>query len=197
MLPWWAWAIAALEVEGGVGGGELVPAATAASTATTAVAASPQRQRSTFLDRGEPMVPGLARHPRRRHSGHGATLAPSRLEGLLARAVETRSKGGSPPYCAGATGPDPTHGRRQSIVALGEIGQDRVPGPRVHIQLLASAEGLGRVVGYFNNWRPHRSIGQRAPCAPSTPAPHRSAQAGKIIAILVLGGLHHVYQRAA
>jgi hypothetical protein len=80
-----------LEVEGGVDGGELVPAATAASTATTAVAASPQRQRSTFLDLGEPMVPGLARHPRRRQCGHGATLAPSRLEGLLTLAIETRS----------------------------------------------------------------------------------------------------------
>jgi hypothetical protein len=38
-----------LEVEGGVGGGELVPAATAAGTPMTAVAASPQRQRSTFF----------------------------------------------------------------------------------------------------------------------------------------------------
>jgi hypothetical protein len=93
-----------------------VPAATAAGTATTAVAASPQRQRSTFLDLGEPMVPGLARHPRRRQCRHGATLAPSRLEGLLALAVETRSKGGSGSYCAGATGPDRAHGREKWIV---------------------------------------------------------------------------------
>jgi hypothetical protein len=123
-----------LEVEGGVGGGELVPAATAAGTATTTVAASPQRQRSTFLDLGEPMVPGLARHPRRRQCGHGATLAPSRLEGLLALAVETRSKGGSAPYCAGATGPDPTHGRRKSIVGTAKdpsrIGEARVQSVR-------------------------------------------------------------------
>ena len=56
---------------------------------------------------------------------------------------------------------------------------------------------LAEYVGYFNRWRPHRSIGQRAPCAPATPAPHRRAQAGKIIATPVLGGLHHVYQRAA
>ena len=56
---------------------------------------------------------------------------------------------------------------------------------------------LAEYVGYFNHWRPHRSIGQRGPCAPATPAPHRSVQAGKIIAIPVLGGLHHVYQRAA
>ena len=40
------------------------------------------------------MVPELARHPRR-ECGHGATLAPSRLEGLLAQAFETR-KGGGP-----------------------------------------------------------------------------------------------------
>jgi len=56
---------------------------------------------------------------------------------------------------------------------------------------------LAEYVGYFNHWRPHRSIGQRAPCAPGTDASHRSAQAGEITAIPVLGGLHHVYQRAA
>jgi transposase InsO family protein len=59
------------------------------------------------------------------------------------------------------------------------------------------AKVLAEYVGYFNHWRPHRSIGQCAPCAPATPAPKRSVQAGKIIAIPVLGGLHHVYQRAA
>src|SRR5215468_4909797 len=56
---------------------------------------------------------------------------------------------------------------------------------------------LGEYIGYFNHWRPHRSIGQRAPCAPATPAPRRSAQGRKVIAIPVLGGLHHVYQLAA
>jgi hypothetical protein len=61
-----------------------VPAAAAAGTATTAVAASPQRQRSTFLDLGEPMVREMARDARHRERGHGATLAPSRLEGLSA-----------------------------------------------------------------------------------------------------------------
>jgi hypothetical protein len=111
-----------------------VPAATTAGTASTAVAASPQRQRSTFLDLGEPLVPGLARHPRRRQCGHGAALAPSGLEGLLGLAVETRSKGGSAPYCPGATGPDPTHGRRQSIVGTAKdpsrIGEARVQSVR-------------------------------------------------------------------
>ena len=55
---------------------------------------------------------------------------------------------------------------------------------------------LAEYVGYFNDWRPHRSIGQRAPCALAR-ASHRSAQARKIIAIPVLGGLHHVYQQIA
>jgi putative transposase len=56
---------------------------------------------------------------------------------------------------------------------------------------------LAEYVGYFNHWRPHRSIGQRAPCAVVPFPPHRSAQAAKIVAIPVLGGLHHVYQNAA
>jgi len=56
---------------------------------------------------------------------------------------------------------------------------------------------LAEYVGYFNHWRPHRSIGQRAPCAVVPFAPHRSAQAAKIVAIPVLGGLHHDYQHAA
>ena len=56
---------------------------------------------------------------------------------------------------------------------------------------------LSEYVGYFNNWRPHRSIGQRAPCAPTAHTSHRSDEAGKIMAIPVLGGLHHVYQQAA
>ena len=51
---------------------------------------------------------------------------------------------------------------------------------------------LAEYVGYFNHWRPHRSIGQ-----PTTPAPRRSALGRTIGAIPVLGGLHHVYQLAA
>jgi putative transposase len=57
---------------------------------------------------------------------------------------------------------------------------------------------LAEYVGYFNRLRPHRSIGQRPPCAPATEdASHRSDQAAKIIGVPVLGGLHHVYQQAA
>ena len=54
---------------------------------------------------------------------------------------------------------------------------------------------LGEYVAYFNHWRRHRSIGQRAPCA-SVPPPHGQNER-KIIARPVLGGLHHVYHLAA
>jgi transposase InsO family protein len=53
-------------------------------------------------------------------------------------------------------------------------------------------EVLAEYVQYFNRWRPHRAIGQRAPCAVEPPACHR-----KIIGEPVLGGLHHVYHLAA
>jgi putative transposase len=54
---------------------------------------------------------------------------------------------------------------------------------------------LAEYVGYFNCWRPHRSIGQRAPRAPPLTA-QRSADSN-IIATPVLGGLHHIYNLAA
>lgn len=54
---------------------------------------------------------------------------------------------------------------------------------------------LNEYVIYFNQWRPHRSIGQRAPCASIPKAPGR--QGGTVVAVPVLGGLHHVYQFAA
>jgi len=55
---------------------------------------------------------------------------------------------------------------------------------------------LAEYVGYFNHWRPHRSIEQRAPSAPAS-SEYQSKGGGKIIAKPVLGGLHHVYQQAA
>jgi len=55
---------------------------------------------------------------------------------------------------------------------------------------------LAEYVEYFNDWRPHRSLGQRLPRAPVANA-SQSTQATKIIATPVLGGLHHVYQQAA
>ena len=54
---------------------------------------------------------------------------------------------------------------------------------------------LAEYVGYFNCWRPHRSIGQRAPRAP--PLTAQSNIGGNIIATPVLGGLHHIYNLAA
>ncbi len=54
---------------------------------------------------------------------------------------------------------------------------------------------LAEYVVYFNHWRPHRSIGQRAPCSTAHSMPRHDG--GKIIAKPVLGGLHHVYQLAA
>jgi len=54
---------------------------------------------------------------------------------------------------------------------------------------------LGEYVTYFNLWRPHRSIRQRAPCRPAQTA--SGHQGGGIFARPVLGGLHHVYELAA
>jgi putative transposase len=54
---------------------------------------------------------------------------------------------------------------------------------------------LAEYVAYFNQWRPHRSIGQRAPCALALTTP--GCQNGTVVATPVLGGLHHVYHIAA
>jgi hypothetical protein len=54
---------------------------------------------------------------------------------------------------------------------------------------------LAEYVGYFNYWRSHRSIGQRAPRAPPRTAQRNTR--GNIIATPVLGGLHHIYNLAA
>jgi putative transposase len=58
--------------------------------------------------------------------------------------------------------------------------------------------GLRRVmasyVNYFNHWRPHRSLSQRAPCASAVL--RSQSTSSKIIAENILGGLHHVYKHA-
>jgi transposase InsO family protein len=54
---------------------------------------------------------------------------------------------------------------------------------------------LAEYVGYFNRWRPHRAIGQRAPRAP--PLTVQRNIGSNIIATPVLGGLHHIYDLAA
>ena len=64
-----------------------------------------------------------------------------------------------------------------------------------HVLLLGDEhlENVARqYVLYFNKARPHQGIGQRIPDAPAN-----DNHDGKIIAIPVLGGLHHDYQRAA
>ncbi len=48
---------------------------------------------------------------------------------------------------------------------------------------------------YYNHHRPHRSLAQRPPCAPATTS--TGPPAGEVLADPVLGGLHHVYRRAA
>src|SRR5882672_12075006 len=54
---------------------------------------------------------------------------------------------------------------------------------------------LAEYIAYFNQWRAHRSIGQRAPCALALTTP--GCQDGTVVATPVLGGLHHAYQIAA
>ena len=54
---------------------------------------------------------------------------------------------------------------------------------------------VSEYVEYYNRWRPHRSLGQIAPCA-AIAQPQRCL-GSKVIAEPVLGGLHHVYQWAA
>jgi putative transposase len=49
---------------------------------------------------------------------------------------------------------------------------------------------------YFNRARPHQGLGQRIPVAPEA-GPALTAAGGRVLAIPVLGGLHHTYARAA
>ena len=55
---------------------------------------------------------------------------------------------------------------------------------------------LKAYVLYFNHARPHQGIRQRIPDPPALSAPPPN-QPNQVIAIPVLGGLHHTYQRAA
>lgn len=53
---------------------------------------------------------------------------------------------------------------------------------------------LGEYVEHFNAARPHQGIHQRVPVSTGGPS---HADGGKVVAIPVLGGLHHGYRRAA
>ena len=50
---------------------------------------------------------------------------------------------------------------------------------------------------YYNHWRPHRSLCQRAPYDSGVPHFRSREIGGKIVAEPVLGGLHHIYRRTA
>lgn len=58
-----------------------------------------------------------------------------------------------------------------------------------HLQRL-----MNEYIGYYNDWRPHRSRGQRAPRPKERASPQCS---NRIVAEPILGGLHHVYRYAA
>ena len=68
-----------------------------------------------------------------------------------------------------------------------------------HLLLLGEAHlrrALGAYVTYFNQDRPHQGLGQRVPVSAEPPRRARHG-VGEIVAIPVLGGLHHAYRRAA
>jgi len=51
-------------------------------------------------------------------------------------------------------------------------------------------------VDYYNRWRPHRSLDQKARCIDLWRSPKESST-GRLTATPFLSGLHHVYQWAA
>jgi putative transposase len=55
---------------------------------------------------------------------------------------------------------------------------------------------LNQYVAYFNRARPHQGIQQQHP-EPSKSAISSHHAGDKLIAVLILGGLHHDYQRVA
>lgn len=54
-------------------------------------------------------------------------------------------------------------------------------------------------IDYYNHHRPHRSLDHQPPCpmGPHKPTLTTGPPTGEIISLPVLGGLHHIYQRAA
>jgi putative transposase len=68
-----------------------------------------------------------------------------------------------------------------------------------HLLLLGEGQlrrALGEYVAYFNRDRPHQGRGQAVPVPAGPPEPPR-LDGGTVIAIPILGGLHHAYRRAA
>jgi len=56
-------------------------------------------------------------------------------------------------------------------------------------------KSLNEYKGYYNCWRPHRSLDQRAPCNKLVERIEKTTS--QVIAEPVLGGLHHVYRLVA
>jgi transposase InsO family protein len=56
---------------------------------------------------------------------------------------------------------------------------------------------LQEYLAYYNSARPHRNLGLGPPLPAAPPSRAPNAPPGRIVACPVLGGLHHVYQRAA
>ncbi|HEX2515797.1 MAG TPA: integrase core domain-containing protein, partial [Chloroflexota bacterium] len=56
---------------------------------------------------------------------------------------------------------------------------------------------LREYLAYYNSARPHRSLGLMPPLPSAPPLRETGAAPGRIVARPVLGGLHHVYERAA
>ena len=53
---------------------------------------------------------------------------------------------------------------------------------------------MASYVNYFNHFRPHRSLGQRAPR--DSAVLRSQGTSSEIIAKNIVGGLHHVYKHA-
>jgi hypothetical protein len=68
--------------------------------------------------------------------------------------------------------------------------------PRRHARGSALPQ-LAEYVAYDNTQRPHRSLGLAPPLPSAPPLQATGAASGRIVARRVLGGLHHVSERAA
>ena len=62
---------------------------------------------------------------------------------------------------------------------------------------LTLRRAISSYVAYYNHHRPHRSIGQRAPCASGRAADGPTGMRRSVVAEPVLGGLHHIYRHAS
>jgi transposase InsO family protein len=67
--------------------------------------------------------------------------------------------------------------------------------------LVLGERHLGRIlaeyVRHFNGARPHQGIAQRTPLSTNAMASSRRGVTGRVVAVPVLGGLHHEYRSAA